>query len=104
MSTYNGQKYIRQQIDSILQQTNVEVNLLVRDDGSKDDTIKILDEYKQEGKLTYYTGPNLGPQLSFLNLLNNCPKADYYAFADQDDYWEKDKLSTAVKLNWPIKI
>lgn len=96
MSTYNGQKYIRQQIESILQQKDVEVNLLVRDDGSHDDTIKILEEYKQAGKLNYYTGQNLGPQLSFMNLLMSCPKADYYAFADQDDYWENDKLSTAI--------
>ena len=53
MSTYNGEKYLREQIDSILTQQDVDVDLLVRDDGSKDDTLKILDEYQSNGKLTY---------------------------------------------------
>ena len=96
MSTYNGEKYLREQIDSILTQQDVDVDLLVRDDGSKDDTLKILDEYQSNGKLTYYTGPNLGPQRSFMHLLQNAPKSEYYAFADQDDVWMKDKLSCAI--------
>ena len=96
MSTYNGEKYLREQIDSILAQQDVNVDLLVRDDGSKDDTLKILDEYRSKGELTYYTGPNMGPQRSFMHLLQNAPKSEYYAFADQDDVWMKDKLSCAV--------
>ena len=46
MSTYNGTKYLREQIDSILNQKDVEVRLIVRDDGSKDDTVKLLKEYQ----------------------------------------------------------
>ncbi len=96
MSTYNGSKYIREQIDSILNQRNVRVSLVVRDDGSKDDTLNILDEYKEKGKLSYYTGSNLGPQRSFMHLLQHAPESEYYAFADQDDFWLDDKLYAAV--------
>lgn len=96
MATYNGEKYLREQIDSILAQKGVSVNLLVRDDGSTDGTVSILNEYKKNGLLDYYTGPNLGPQHSFMHLLRHAPTAEYYAFADQDDVWLDDKLSTAV--------
>lgn len=96
MSTYNGEKYLREQIDSILEQCGVNVSLLVRDDGSTDKTLNILYEYQLFGKLTFYTGTNIGPQLSFMHLLQNAPECEYYAFADQDDIWLKDKLSCAV--------
>lgn len=97
MSTYNGEKYLREQIESILMQEDVNVNLLVRDDGSTDMTLDILNEYKNKGKLCFYRGENLGPQLSFMHLLQNAPESEYYAFSDQDDVWLKDKLATAVK-------
>ena len=54
MSTYNGEKYLKEQIQSILNQEQVEIELLVRDDGSNDDTIKILKQYSQNSKLKYY--------------------------------------------------
>ena len=61
MSTYNGEKYIREQIDSILEQSgNFDLDLWVRDDGSKDSTQQILQEYAQQRKLHWYTGENLG--------------------------------------------
>lgn len=96
MSTYNGEKYLREQIESILGQQGVEVCLLVRDDGSSDTTLTILDEYKQSGRLDYYCGSNLGPARSFMHLLQNAPTSDYYAFSDQDDIWMNDKLFTAI--------
>lgn len=96
MSTYNGERYMRQQIDSILGQKDVFVRLLVRDDGSTDSTLSILDEYKAKGQLEFYQGENLGPALSFMHLLQNAPASDYYAFADQDDLWLPEKLSVAV--------
>lgn len=96
MSTYNGEKYLREQIDSILGQRGVEVSLLVRDDGSSDATLTILDEYKNSGLLDYYCGNNLGPARSFMNLLQNAPASDFYAFSDQDDKWMDDKLITAI--------
>lgn len=97
MSTYNGEKYLRQQIDSILKQKNAEVQLYIRDDGSHDGTLSILKEYSAQGLLTWYSGENKGPQLSFMELLTAAPDSDFYAFADQDDIWLEDKLSTAVE-------
>lgn len=97
MSTYNGEEYIRQQIDSILaQQCACEFELLVRDDGSVDGTKQILEEYREQGKLKWYCGKNLGPAKSFLDLVRRSPGYDYYAFSDQDDYWNPDKLEMAV--------
>lgn len=101
LSSYNGEKYIKEQIDSILDQDIkefAELKILVRDDGSKDNTHEILNEYQQKGLLTWYTGQNLRPAKSFWHLLSNCEDSDYYAFCDQDDFWKKDKLSRAVKL------
>ena len=79
MSTYNGEKYLEEQIDSILAQKGCKVQLLVRDDGSSDGTIGILQKYHEEGYLEYYTGENLKPAKSFMDLLYNAPKAEYYA-------------------------
>ena len=97
MSTYNGEKYLKVQIDSILAQQGVDTKLMVRDDGSTDSTIQILQEYQSKGLLSYYVGSNLGPAKSFMELLHNAPEADYYAFADQDDYWFPKKLSIAIE-------
>lgn len=97
MSTYNGEKYLETQLESILAQEGVNIDILVRDDGSKDSTHIILDNYQREGKLHWYTGDNLKPARSFMNLVQNAPDADYYAFSDQDDYWEPDKILTAIK-------
>ena len=68
----------------------------MRDDGSTDHTQQILEQYQSEGKLIWYTGENLGPAKSFMNLLYNCGDFDYYAFSDQDDVWDKDKLNAAI--------
>lgn len=97
MSTYNGEKYLTEQIESILNQRNVDVNILVRDDGSTDQTLTLLKKYQEKGALVFYTGENLGPQRSFLHLLQNAPQCDYYAFADQDDVWLEDKLYSGIK-------
>lgn len=97
MSTYNGEKYIREQINSILDQSvEFELNLWVRDDGSKDTTQKILQEYAQQGKLRWYTGKNLGAAHSFIDLILKNKGYDYYAFADQDDYWMPNKVQMGV--------
>lgn len=61
MSTYNGEKYLSQQIESILLQKNINVKLIVRDDGSNDDTVNILNKYSKDGKLKWYGGENVGP-------------------------------------------
>lgn len=96
LSTYNGEKYIRQQLDSLIAQSLPNVEILGRDDGSKDGTCEILEEYAKRGVLCWYAGRNLGPARSFWQLLRDAPEADYYAFCDQDDVWDADKLEVAV--------
>lgn len=97
MSTYNGEQYIREQIDSILIQKDVEVYLLIRDDGSEDNTPLICKEYMDEySNINFYQDYNIGVGKSFIELLEVAPKVDYYAFADQDDVWLEDKLIRAV--------
>ena len=97
MSTYNGKKFIREQIESILNQKgDYLIDLWVRDDGSTDGTQEILEEYASQKKLKMYKGYNLGPALSFLDLLKQCWDYDYYAFSDQDDYWNSDKIKIGV--------
>ncbi|MBR7166470.1 MAG: glycosyltransferase [Bacteroidaceae bacterium] len=96
MSTYNGMQYIREQLQSIYAQQGVDLSLLVRDDGSTDGTLQLLDEEQQAGRLSWYSGKNLGPAFSFWDLLHNAPEAPYYAFCDQDDVWDADKLAVAV--------
>lgn len=98
MSTYNGEKYLEEQIDSILCQKEVKVNLIVRDDGSNDQTVNILKRYSSKGLLEYIVGENIGYGRSFLLLFQAVKEAtDYYAFADQDDIWNEYKLYEAIK-------
>lgn len=96
LSSYNGQKYILEQIESVLKQKHVEVSLLIRDDGSTDDTRIILNKLKRDN-ITIEFGSNIGYAKSFLWLLYNSDDSyDYYAFCDQDDIWDDDKLFSAI--------
>lgn len=98
LSTYNGEKYLKEQIDSILNQKGVKVKLSVRDDGSTDQTVEILREYEKHNLITLYTGENLYLTKSFFELVNKSDKkSEYYAFSDQDDFWEENKLSKAIE-------
>ena len=102
LSSYNGEKYIREQIDSILAQElpeQCDLSLIVRDDGSTDGTIDILAEYEGRGLLTLIQGENLGVTGSFFALLNHTTgKYDYYSFSDQDDRWHEDKMFRALSV------
>ncbi|MCD8290115.1 MAG: glycosyltransferase, partial [Prevotella sp.] len=97
MSTYNGEKYLREQLNSILAQDEVCCKILVRDDGSSDSTVNILNDYQEKGLLTWYRGKNMGPAKSFMQLLYDADDADFFAFSDQDDYWKPEKLKVAVE-------
>lgn len=98
MSTYNGEKYLKEQLDSVLSQDGILVDILIRDDGSNDGTISILDEYScKYNNIHYYQGSNLGPAKSFLDLIVSVGEYKYYALCDQDDVWDKDKLICAVR-------
>lgn len=94
MSSYNGEKYIKQQIDSILSQEDVELKLVIRDDGSTDGTRDIIREYSS---VLLIAGENIGCELSFMELLHFKIEADYYAFSDQDDVWHPRKLISAIE-------
>lgn len=100
LSAYNGEKYLARQLDSILAQRDVELSLLVRDDGSSDRTMGILNDYAGRYQaVKIYQGRNIGAQRSFFDLLSHADwSMDYYAFADQDDVWLPDKLVQAVRL------
>jgi glycosyltransferase involved in cell wall biosynthesis len=99
MSTYNGEKYIREQLDSLINQDLRPTKILIRDDGSKDDTLNILEDYASKYNfIEYYYEKNLGPAKSFFDLINKCEDADYYALCDQDDVWFSDKLSSAINM------
>lgn len=95
MSTYNGSLFIKEQIESILKQTNKECLLYIRDDGSTDDTRMILQEYakKNPNKIHLLRDEfmNMGAGRSFMYLLK-VVDADYYMFCDQDDVWMENKI------------
>ena len=97
MSSYNGEKYIKEQIESILNQKNVNIKLLIRDDGSSDNTLEILREYQKRNNISIIYGKNLGYKKSFLTLVDFSEEADYYAFSDQDDVWLDDKIYSGIK-------
>ena len=92
LSTYNGERYLVEQLQSLIDQKGVEVELMVRDDGSKDSTTEILDEWQSKKLLTWYKSGNLGPGKSFMHLLQTASPGNYYAFCDQDDVWLPEKL------------
>lgn len=102
LSTFNGEMFLREQLDSLYAQKDVTTHILVRDDGSKDDTINVLEGYKNRyGRMTIIQGDNIGAGGSFLALINeattNYVDYDYYAFCDQDDVWFEHKIETGVK-------
>ena len=96
MSTYNGERFLEEQLTTIFAQEGVCVSVLVRDDGSTDGTCRILESWKQTHRLDYVCGNNAGAAKSFFLLLQQAPTCDYYAFADQDDVWYAQKLRRAV--------
>lgn len=99
MATYNGEKYICEQIDSILAQTYKDWCLYIHDDGSKDGTKEILNRYAAEypDHITVMEYPSQGGALqNFMSLLEKV-EANYYMFSDQDDVWHSEKIEKSMK-------
>ncbi|HFI2692781.1 TPA: glycosyltransferase family 2 protein [Streptococcus suis] len=100
MSTYNGQQFLAEQIRSIQEQTFADWSLLIRDDGSSDQTKDLLQDFaRQDSRIRLIDieeQKNLGVIKSFHRLLQ-CEKADYYFFSDQDDVWLPDKLEASLQ-------
>ena len=100
LSTYNGGKYIKEQLDSILAQTCKDWHLFIRDDGSNDNTIEIIRHYAKAyyDRITYIEDQiGRGAKDAYAWLLEHYACSDYTAFADQDDVWMPDKLSVALE-------
>lgn len=97
LSTYNGEKYLEEQLDSLLLQSYQDFVVYIRDDGSSDRTVNIINQYvmKDNRFINVGNSENLGCAASFINLLRNA-SADIYMFCDQDDYWLPNKLQRAV--------
>lgn len=100
MATYNGEKFLAQQIESIQKQTFKEWNLLIRDDGSSDKTCDIIRNFTAKDSRIRFINENehhnLGVIKSFFMLVNY-EVADFYFFSDQDDVWLPEKLSVSLE-------
>lgn len=96
MATYNGQEYIKEQLDSIKNQSYTEWKLVVRDDGSRDKTVDILREFakevEQEVIIKINEKPSGSAKKNFAHLLQDVQNDSYVMFTDQDDIWKKDKI------------
>lgn len=99
LCTYNGEKYLAEQLDSIEAQSFTNWVLWASDDGSSDQTLLILHNYQKKWgaeRLKIIEGPRAGSTSNFMSLLyNESIEADYYALSDQDDIWHSDKLQRA---------
>ena len=98
MSTYNGSPYLREQLDSILNQSFKNWQLLIRDDGSKDNTVEIIKDYENQhpGKIKQVFGDEGGgSSISFMGMLQHV-ESPYCMFSDQDDFWEKNKIEISL--------
>lgn len=97
MSTYNGEKYLPEQLESILDQLPNDGEVLIRDDGSSDSTLSIL-ERVADPRVKIMAGENVGFCRSFFALIDAAPaEADLLFFSDQDDVWLPDKVERVVK-------
>jgi glycosyltransferase involved in cell wall biosynthesis len=100
LSTYNGSRFLQQQLDSLYQQTYPNIRILVRDDGSTDATRALLAGEQAKGRIDILEGHNnLGPALSFFELLKSAvgTETEYVAFCDQDDVWHPEKIARAIQ-------
>jgi glycosyltransferase involved in cell wall biosynthesis len=102
LSTYNGERFLREQLDSIFAQKDVDVFVVASDDGSQDKTVDILKAYQEKfgsDRLAIRQGPRKGFAANFMSMVcDDSIQADYFAFSDQDDVWDEDKLARAVSM------
>lgn len=97
--TYNGERYLHEQLDSIAAQSHSNWEMWVSDDGSTDGTRAILEDYRARWSqpLTVRPGPATGFAANFMSITRAAASdAEYFAYSDQDDIWEADKLERAV--------
>lgn len=100
LATFNGSRYLRQQLDSIAAQSHKRWRLVVADDGSLDDTLDVVRSFSKEqpGRVRVVEGDRVGSARdNFFRLLRVAGPAPYFAFCDQDDVWSNDKLERLVR-------
>ncbi len=98
LATYNGAKYLEDQLNSILSQTYSDFRLLISDDSSTDNTKEILEKYKEKDEriTVFYQENNLGVIKNFEFLLKKVEN-EYYMFSDQDDIWKENKIEKSIQ-------
>ena len=97
LASYNGIKYIAEQLDSILMQIGDNDEIIISDDGSKDGTVELINEYiNKHGNIKLIEGPRKGLIKNFENAIN-AAEGDIIFLSDQDDVWMPDKVSTVMK-------
>ena len=100
MATYNGERYISEQIESILNQTYKNWKLYIRDDGSKDNTISIIRDFEKQypNKIILVKDKKngLGAKCNFAELMKYS-KQEYCMFSDQDDIWIDNKIEKTLE-------
>lgn len=101
LATYNGERYLAQQLDSLLEQSYQSFQIFIRDDGSSDNTIAIIKQYCKRFPFKVHLVPDKikhrGAVGSFFYLLQTID-SDYYMFCDQDDVWLPDKILVTMKV------
>lgn len=100
LATYNGEKYVKEQIGSLFAQTCQDWELFIHDDGSKDDTVSIIEKYAEEypDKIHVLEGPSTGGAKSNFFFLMHNVDAPYIMFCDQDDVWMENKIEKTFEL------
>lgn len=103
LSVYNGQNYLKKQLDSLIAQSYDNITIYIRDDGSSDNSLAFIRDYMAKNTspkkifLIDNKSQNLKCPTSFYEILRKCDSADYYSLCDQDDYWYPDKIRWAVE-------
>jgi glycosyltransferase involved in cell wall biosynthesis len=98
LAAYNGALYIRQQLDSILDNLGTEDEIVISDDGSTDGTLEIIEEYgKRDGRIRLLKGPGEGVIANFEHAISKCRGA-YIFLSDQDDIWTPDKVEKVMRV------
>lgn len=102
LCTYNGERYLDEQLNSVLNQIHTNWRIYASDDGSDDETPKILEKFQEKvgrDRIAILNGPKNGPTDNFLSVLLRVDgDCEYFAFCDQDDVWHEEKLYKAVKV------
>ncbi|NGZ76052.1 glycosyltransferase family 2 protein [Saccharibacillus alkalitolerans] len=100
LSSYNGEAYIEEQLNSLSSQTHVDWSVRFRDDGSSDGTMRIIEDWRRQaaGRITGGKGANVGVIPSFFELIRQADEGnDCFCFCDQDDVWLPEKMERAAQ-------